>query len=399
MLKKMLCAGCLLLWSAIIFAQLTIRVTAVPANTPPQDTLFIAGTFNNWNPGAPNFALQAQADGSYSIVLQPPVGQVEFKCTRGNWQRVEGNAQGGARPNRVLTYQGQAQTVNISILSWEDLGGAPAASSTAAANVQILASNFAMPQLNRQRRIWLYLPPDYATSNKRYPVLYMHDGQNIFDRSTSFSGEWQVDETLNRLFAEGDRGVIVVGIDNGGQHRIDEYAPWRNAQYGGGNGAAYVQFIVETLKPYIDANFRTRPGRDFTGMGGSSLGGLITLYAVLEHQEVFSKALVFSPAFWFAEESYTHARTKGKRADTRIYLLAGALEGNGSVVRDAQQMYNTLREAGFSARELILVTHADGQHSEWYWAREFAAAYQKLFSPDRVRQRVPARSGVLPRND
>ena len=110
--------------------------------------------------------------------------------------------------------------------------------STARAGVSVLDTAFAMPQLKRTRRVWVYLPPDYATSERRYPVLYMHDGQNLFDAATSYAGEWGIDETLDSLHAAGDPGVIVVGIDNGGERRLDEYSPWRNERHGGGEGAA-----------------------------------------------------------------------------------------------------------------------------------------------------------------
>ena len=212
---------CFTFWALSLPAQLTIKITAVPPNTPPGDSIYIAGTFNNWNPGNAAFIVKTQPDGSRQVTLNPPVGSVQFKFTRGSWATVEGNAQGGQLPNRVVPYNGQPRTEEVSILSWEDLAGNNPGASTAAANVRILSDNFQMPQLGRSRRIWLYLPPDYNSSNKRYPVLYMHDGQNIFDARTSFSGEWRVDEALNSLFDNGDSGVIVVAIDNGGGQRFN----------------------------------------------------------------------------------------------------------------------------------------------------------------------------------
>jgi len=168
----------------------------------------------------------------------------------------------------------------------------------------IITFKMKIPQLdNRERRIWVYLPPDYNQSNRRYPVLYMHDGQNLFDQATSFAGEWQVDETLERLFKEKGFAIIVVGIDNGGERRIDEYSPWVNSEYGrGGEGDAYVRFIVETLKPYIDSKYRTLPNE--TGIMGSSLGGLISIYAGFKYPEVFKYVGAMSPAFWFNPEIY-----------------------------------------------------------------------------------------------
>ncbi|MEM8909464.1 MAG: alpha/beta hydrolase-fold protein, partial [Bacteroidota bacterium] len=235
-----------------------------------------------------------------------------------------------------------------------------------------------MPQLDRNRRIWIYLPPDYQSSNKSYPVLYLQDGQNLFDAFTSFSGEWEIDESLNTLFEQGDHGVIVVGIDNGGIDRINEYAPWVHPSFGGGQGGLYVDFLINTLKPYIDDNFRTRPEREATGIVGSSMGGLIALYAAIEHQDVFGKAGVFSPSLWFSDQAFSHVSSTGKQEDMRIYLLAGIPEDNGSVVADLQNMYNTLLQAGFTTSELNIQIHEDGQHSEWYWAREFPTAYEWL---------------------
>ncbi len=378
--KKIVLLIALISWMAMAWAQLTIRVTDLPANTPLSDNIHIAGNFNNWNPGDANFILERQSDGRLQIVLRPPVGTVEFKFTRGAWTSVEGDARGGERPNRTLQYNGQPVTVEFAILSWKDLTNNPLQGSTAAPNVQVLSQNFFMPQLNRSRRIWIYLPPDYARSNKRYPVLYMHDGQNLFDARTSFSGEWQVDETLNRVFDEKKEGLIVVGIENGGPLRLNEYSPWVNTRYGGGEGDEYAEFIVKTLKPYVDANYRTRPQREHTGICGSSMGGLISLYAGIEYQQTFSKVGVFSPALWFAPQSYTHVSATGKVANMKFYLLAGQREDNGSVVRDVQSLYYTLRSAGFDQRAINIVTPADGQHSEWFWAREFPAAYRWLYT-------------------
>ncbi|MBK8555192.1 MAG: alpha/beta hydrolase [Lewinellaceae bacterium] len=310
------------------WAQLSITLTAVPANTPANANIYIVGNFNNWDAADPNYILTPQGNGQYSITINPSPGALEFKFTRGGWNTVEGNASGAYLPNRTYTYSGQPSNLNLTIASWEDLGvGGGGGNSTAAANVYILSNNFYIPQLDRTRRIWVYLPPDYASSGKNYPVLYMHDAQNLFDAATSFSGEWEVDESLNLLFQQGDYGCIVVGIDNGGTHRLDEYSPWVNTQYGGGEGELYVDFMVNTLKPHIDSLYRTLPGRQATGIMGSSMGGLISMYALSERQDVFSKAGIFSPAFWFAgNEPANHVASSTKEGDVRVYFLAGGDE-------------------------------------------------------------------------
>jgi len=363
-------------WLSVANAQLTINVTSIPFNTPPGANIYVVGNFNNWAPGDATKIL-AHNGAQYSITLNPAPGTVEFKFTRGSWATVEGNATGGVIPNRTTSYTGSPKTINLTILSWEDQG--VGGNGTAAPNVVIMDDDFYIPQLNRNRRIWLYLPPDYQTTTKKYPVLYMHDGQNLFDVNTSFSGEWEVDESLNELFQNGDYGCIVVGIDNGGVYRLDEYSPWVNPQYGGGQGDDYVDFMVNTLKPYIDANYRTLPGRQTTGTMGSSMGGLISMYAFSERQDVFSKAGIFSPAFWFAGNSpANHVATHPKQGPARVYFLAGGEEPD-YVEQDMQQVANAMTTAGFSANEKHFLVPSDGQHSEWFWAREFPDAYVWLF--------------------
>ena len=383
-MHKLLRAAALLFFAALFslsgaFAQLTLKVIAIPANTPPGINIHAVGTFNNWNPADPAAILMPAGAGQFSLTINPPVGEVKFKFTRGSWATVEGNASGGFLPDRIFNYNGQPTTVELSILSWEDLDGG--FGSTAAPNVAVLDDNFYMPQLNRNRRIWVYVPPDYQTTTKKYPVLYMHDGQNLFDKmTTAFGVEWEVDESLNKLHAEGDYGCIVVGIDNGGGQRLDEYSPWFNSQYNeGGEGAMYVEFIVNTLKPHIDSLYRTLPGRHSTGIMGSSMGGLISMYAFAERQDVFSKAGIFSPAFWFAgDEPAGHVATHPKQGEARVFFLAGGDEPN-YVETDMQAVADAMNPAGFSASEKYFHVPGDGQHSEWFWAREFPDAYEWLF--------------------
>lgn len=361
-------------------AQLTITVTSVPSNTPASDDIYIAGSLNNWDPGNAAYKLTQQPNGDYKITVSPQAGTIEFKFTRGSWATVEGNANGGFLPNRTYSYSGGTASVNLTILSWEDLGGG---NSTAAENVEILSNSFFMPQLGVNRRVWIYLPPDYETTNKFYPVLYMQDGQNVFDAATSFSGEWEVDESLNELHAAGDYGCIVVAVDNGGAARIDEYSPWVNNNYGeGGKGEAYMDFMVETLKPHIDANFRTLPGRDYTGIMGSSLGSLISHYGIIEHQDVFSKAGLFSSAYWFSGDScQLHTELVGKEAAAKFYMLVGGNEeASDDIVYQTENMRDVLIGEGWSANTQVkYVYKANGTHSESFWRSEFAAAYEWLF--------------------
>lgn len=359
------------------WAQLTLLVTSYPEESPVDLEIFVAGNFNSWNPGDYDFKLTDNLDGTFSITFSPAPGSLEFKFTRGSWTTVEGNEFGGYLPNRTFNYTGEATILECEIITWEDLGPGW---STAAENVAVIDELFYMPQLDSYRRIWIYLPPDYETSDESYKVLYMHDGQNVFDLATSFAGEWEVDETLNALFDAGDEGCIVVAIDNGGSERLNEYSPWEIPAYDvDGIGEYYIDFIVETLKPFIDGNYRTKPGREFTGIMGSSMGALISTYGGVEHRETFSRIGAFSPAYWITDSCFIHVEETPHDAPMRVYSIGGALEG-ASMIENLNSMDATFINAGFSSDEFLTVVHADGQHSEWYWAREFADAYLWLWA-------------------
>lgn len=357
-------------------AQITITLSSLPSNTPLKDKIFLAGNFNGWNPSDDNFVFKKTGH-YYTFTFTPAKHDViEFKCTRGSWATVEGDEEGNAISNHAVIYEGKPIDLELEIESWEDLDGKPAVS-TASENVSIISEEFFIPQLNRKRRVWIYLPPKYSLGKERYPVLYMHDGQNVFDELTSYAGEWKVDETLDKLYAERG-GCIVVAVDNGEQHRMSEYSPWKNDKYGGGEGAAYIEFLVKELKPYIDGNYRTLPKREHTGIMGSSMGGLISLYAGLEYPEVFSRLGVFSPAFWFSDECYAHVEEKGKKLDAKIFLLIGRLEGERYVTGMAT-MYHVLLNAGFAKEQIFYVLDEKGQHNEPFWARQFPDAFNWLF--------------------
>ncbi|AWH86161.1 alpha-mannosidase [Flavobacterium album] len=242
------------------------------------------------------------------------------------------------------------------------------AQSTASGNVCTFTIH--SPQLDVEKKIWVYLPATYQSDiKKKYPVIYMHDAQNLFDRATSFTGEWRVDETLDSLKAE----VIVVGIEHGGNRRMAELTPYPNAKYGGGDANIYLDFITETLKPHIDENYRTKTDRKDTAIAGSSLGGLVSYYALLKYPETFAKAIVFSPAFWFSKEIYTLTEETAK-IDGRIYFLAGDSEDE-NMVPDLEKMVKLVEGKIKNKKHLVQKVVPGGKHNEELWAREFPAAF------------------------
>ena len=344
-------------------AQLTLKLTSFPANTPAGESIYAVGSFNAWNP-ASSAHIFAKQNTAYYLTLDLKSGSYELKFTRGSWAKVEGNATGGYLPNRSFTYNGLKDTLELSILSWEDLGAGK--THTASPNVKIFEEKFALPQLGRSRRIWVYTPPDYATSQKQYPVLYLQDGQNLFDAFYSFAGEWKVDETMDSLCKKGDPGIIIVGIDNGGSKRIDEYAAWKNQKYQlGGEGDQYIRFVVDNLKPAIDKVYRTKSDKTNTAIGGSSLGGLISHYAMLKYGSTFGKGMIFSPSFWFNPEMFTLVSTEPVNNPSRFYFMAGGdEEADDDVVVKTERMRSQMIDQGYSADDLKFVSPADGKHQE-----------------------------------
>ena len=240
---------------------------------------------------------------------------------------------------------------------------------------RVIVTKIKIPQLKRERIIRVLLPSGYATSNKNYPVLYMHDGQNLFTGNTSFAGSWLVDSTLNTFPT--NRQCIVVGIDNGGQYRIAEYTPYDN-KYAKAEGDAYLEFIVKTLKPHIDSLYRTKRSAKFTGIAGSSLGGLISMYAAVKYPEVFGAAGVFSPSFWIAPQMYPLVKNARNGTKQRFFLACGDMEGDHEEA-DVLKMDSLLIAKGYSRKNVPQTLVINGaKHNEKQWRGEFPIFYKWL---------------------
>lgn len=247
--------------------------------------------------------------------------------------------------------------------------------SQSTASKQVTTFSIEAPQLNTKKTIWVYLPKNYQKSSKKYPVVYMHDAQNLFDKKTSYVGEWKVDETLDSLQLE----VIVIGIEHGGDKRIDELTPYVHPKYKGGNGNNYLEFIVKTLKPYIDANFPTLTSAKNTTIFGSSLGGLISYYGLLKYPNIFGNAGVFSPSFWYSDrifkltESYSTIQLKKKK----IYMATGGKEPS-TMVPDHYKMEKILKDKKLKTKHLQSFVRDGKEHNEIFWSEEFVKAIQWL---------------------
>ena len=250
------------------------------------------------------------------------------------------------------------------------------------ASKQVTTFTIEAPQLETQKKIWVYLPKDYQSSKKSYPVIYMHDAQNLFDNKTSFVGEWKVDEYLDTL--PDSEASIIIGIEHGGETRIDELTPFVNEKYGGGKGNEYLNFIVETLKPLADSKFRTLTDKEHTTIWGSSLGGLISIYAIVNYPEIFGKAGLFSTAIWInKKEMVGLIKNSNIDPDKKFYFLVGSEEGEttedaAALVSDQHEIVQLLKDKGIRSKNIIDLVIPQGHHNETLWSTNFPKAYQWL---------------------
>jgi predicted alpha/beta superfamily hydrolase len=274
--------------------------------------------------------------------------------------------------------------------------------------MEVMASRIAsftltMPRPDREKRIWLYLPADYSPDGRqRFPVIYMQDGQDLFDavrysggnpyideslnrqleQSYRWYGSWRLDRRLDELFAEREgMGVIIAGVSSAETARTAEYSPW--AWYGTANpeGDDYVEFLVRTLKPHVDAHYATARERDGTAIAGSSIGGLLALYAGLKHPDVFSGVAAFSPVLTrnvFGQRLIEFIEQRGKSHDMKIYVDLGSNEpGFGPI----EPVHEALRAVGFPDETLWFRHIPGGEHRVEDWGRRFPEALLWLY-PD-----------------
>ena len=376
-------ASCLAAEKEVV--KVDVYVT-VPADTAPDATLYLAGNLEevgSWK--ADGVALNRLDTGEYHAQLQLPRGrELQFKITRGSWDTVEKGARGEELHNRTLTLDGDT-TQRVQVAAWRvavpTTGGAVAVrKSTITGDVRV-HEDFKSKHLVNSRRILVYLPPGYEKETAaRYPVLYMHDGQNLFDDATSFAGEWRADETAERLIKDGTiPPLIIVGIENAGGDRVDEYTPVTVLGQGG-RGELYAKFVVEEVKPFIDKTYRTKPGREDTGVGGSSLGGLISLYIVKKYPDTFSRCAAVSPSLWWSLGQFLRdAQADASWAKgTRLWLDMGTKEDDTDPVisqarvNDCVSFTESLKRAGMKPeRDFAWRKIEGGTHNETAWADRF----------------------------
>jgi predicted alpha/beta superfamily hydrolase len=367
--------------SALANAQLTIIIDQLPDDTPSKSRIFFAGNINDWTPNDPLFSFSLNSDGKYFIFLDSLEleDNLQYKLTRGSWDLVEVNSEGKDLKDRSYTYLGP-DTIVLNVAKWKNPIVSNKVTSSLSYNVEIITDSFYMPQLNRYRRIWVYLPPDYEIEEDiLYPVLYMQDGQNLFDNSTSSYGEWHVDEHLNALFDQGYIVPIVIGIDHGETARLNEYSIEKSEDYNiNPKGDLYLEFVVKTLKPYIDSHYRTLSGKENTGIMGSSLGAVISAYAILKESDVFNLAGIFSPSYKMAGSLYSYPLVKSE--SIRIYELCGSNESK-DMVSNMMKMDSLFMSYNDSREQIQYKVVEGAKHNETLWSNGFKEAIIFLFNP------------------
>ena len=245
--------------------------------------------------------------------------------------------------------------------------------------------------LNNDRDVIVYLPPGYdADKQQRFSVLYLHDGQNLFDGATAFipGQEWKVDETAESLIKAGKiEPLIIVGVNNTGKDRVNEYTPTQDAKYkAGGSADLYGRMLIEELKPFIDSTYRTKSGASHTGLGGSSLGGLVSIYLGLKYPNVFGRVAVISPSVWWSDKQIVHfVEMLPKKPSLRIWLDIGTKESRSpeeasKTTNDVRLLNDTLVKKGWRAgKDLQYFEAKDAEHNERAWAARTPQILEFLF--------------------
>lgn len=361
-----------------------IRLLVDPSSdTPPGDDIYLTGSINAWQPGADDWRLSLRDDGRYQIDIPADMAKgVEFKFTRGNWDTVEKDSRGREIKNRRLS--DRHALVELKIQAWRDSFEKVTRDRTITGTV-IERRDLRIHSLNRQAVLYIYLPPDYDSSEKRYPVFYMHDGQNLFDNATANKVEWNVDEYLESAFKSGtSAGMIVVGVACSGD-RMNEYSPFRDRTFAPDpKGERYIQWLVSDLKPLIDSEYRTLSGPEHTLIGGSSMGALISLYAALSNPGVFGGVLCMSSAFWIGDRSILgYIRENPPHGRIPVYLDIGTREWrnlllDAQMVEHSRQVRAALLDAGTDPDDLLLVIEDGAVHDEFAWSRRFPGAFEWL---------------------
>jgi predicted alpha/beta superfamily hydrolase len=357
----------------------SIKAKKLILNTPDDDDrpVYISGNFNDWKTQDYKFLMKKISKGKYEFEF--PEGkefqkELSYKFTKGDWSEVEIDKYGNKTPNRHWNDEKLLRTEKVAKWRKNWLPYRP----SQLPKIHLISEEFEIPQLNKTRKIWALLPHDYDTSEESYPVLYLQDAQNLFNENADF-GNWEIDKKLAVMSDYGIGKIIIIAVEHAESERLQEYNVGRTL-LGTGSGKQYIRFLTDTLKPFVDKTFRTKSDRESTGIGGSSMGGLVSIFSGLIYPEVFGKLMVFSPSLWVIPKIKLGFLDFFEPLETRLYLYAGGDESDTMISHVTKLQKRLLKRESLQGKMKIrLSINMDGKHNEVYWSDEFPKAIEWLF--------------------
>lgn len=337
--------------------------------------VYLSGNFNNWLTQDKAFVMEKIGNGLYHFKFEHDFKYPEtllYKFTKGDWSEVEIDSDGNITGNRSTTNHSGVQKEHVS--KWRR-NWLPFKTSYLP-KIVLISDEFEIPQLNKTRKIWALLPHDYDSSSESYPVMYLQDAQNLFNEEAEY-GNWEIDKKLAVMSEYKIGKIIIIAIEHAKEDRIKEYNVGTTL-LGKGQGKKYIKFLTETLKPFVDANFRTKKEREFTGIGGSSMGALVSIFSGIRYPDVFGRLMIFSPSLWVGPK--LKIKSQEKAQDTKIYLYAGGDESE-TMIDQVQNFKNQMIDDGFVANKMKINLSINklGKHTETFWSDEFPKAIEWLF--------------------
>jgi len=337
--------------------------------------VYISGNFNNWRTQDSEFIMEKVGTGIYHFNFAQDFDYPEtliYKFTKGDWCEVEIGIDGEITQNRSTNNHTGVQQEHV--FKWRK-NWLPFKKNFLP-QIQLISDEFEIPQLNKTRKVWALLPHDYDYSNESYPVIYLQDAQNLFNE-VSECGNWEIDKKLAVMSEYNIGKIIVIAIEHAYEDRIKEYNV-NSTVLGKGEGKKYIKFLTETLKPFVDANFRTKKEREFTGIGGSTMGALVSIFSGLKYPEVFGKMMIFSPSLWVAPKM--KFKNYDNTQNTKVYLYAGGDESE-LMIEHVETFKKRLIENEFvdDKMKINFSVNKFGKQNENYWSDEFPKAIEWLF--------------------
>jgi predicted alpha/beta superfamily hydrolase len=363
-------------------AQVTLELKTLPAYTPKDARFSIICAQNDWN-AFDTLREFKNVQNKWQMTISSPKDTFYYKVARFSNNSLEVDANYNAIPNRILLPNSKGKT-NITVQNWADFEKEHSANN----NVWVANDSFYSNNLQYAKKIIIYLPNDYSKMpDKRYPVIYAFQGQNLFDNFTASYKEWRIDEALRAMQKKGDNGCIVVGIADLNNNTLRETNPFYKGFLPSDTSlsAAYARFVSYELKPYIDSLYRTKPSRIFNGIIGADKYAQLALFTGLNYRRYFSKIGVFSPFFEDKDSMLGLMGKISKTSGTRVYITYG---NNDTIMQAnlAEDLNDSLKSNGKGAAnttgslvDVKLVSKVQGQHNETFWGAEFIPCYEWLF--------------------